>query len=97
MPKKATKYEPQKPFPGMTDDIRLKHILTAPKTKGRSILLKHLKGEKISKPQALIAKCCDCMCYHIDGRQDCQMPHCPLYPFMPYRREQETASPEKQG
>ncbi len=30
------------------------------------------------------AKCKDCCCDYVDGRLDCEMPDCSLYPFMPY-------------
>ena len=31
------------------------------------------------------AKCADCMAKYADGRMDCKMEDCPLYPRMPYR------------
>ena len=52
---------------------------------GKTNLLKHLQGERLTQRQAILAKCCDCMNYHADGRMDCRMPHCSLYPFRPYR------------
>ena len=64
---------------------RVKDVTTAPKSGGRTKLLKHLNGERLAAREAIIAKCCDCMCYHVDGRVDCRMPLCSLYPFMPYR------------
>lgn len=51
---------------------------------GRSLLLKHFDGKRLTRGQALIAKCCECSGYYADGRVDCQMPDCPLYPYMPY-------------
>jgi len=41
-------------------------------------------GDRLTQRQAILAKCAECMGNHIDGRIDCQMPECPLYPFMPY-------------
>ena len=52
---------------------------------GKTNLLKHLQGERLTQRQAILAKCCDCMNYHADGRMDCRMPHCSLYPFRPYK------------
>jgi hypothetical protein len=52
---------------------------------GKQELLKHLSGKQITLRQALKAKCYECLGYFEDGRQDCQMPNCPLYPWMPYR------------
>ena len=31
-------------------------------------------------------KCKDCMCDYADGRVDCGIPKCSLYPLMPYRK-----------
>ena len=55
-----------------------------PKAKGNKELKKHLLGDRLTRRQAMLAKCADCMGYYIDGRLDCQMPECALYPFMPY-------------
>lgn len=35
--------------------------------------------------QAIVAKCTDCMGWFVDGRHDCDVTDCPLYPWMPYR------------
>lgn len=51
---------------------------------GRKELLKHLSSERVTLRQAVIAKCYDCMSFYGDGRNDCNSPDCPLYPFMPY-------------
>ena len=55
------------------------------KAKGRSELLKHLEGKKLQSGEAIVAQCYMCLGYYADGRNDCKMPHCPLYPWMPYR------------
>jgi len=52
--------------------------------RGQKELLKHLSGGKLTFKQAIYAKCYDCCCYHVDGKHDCNMLHCPLYPFMAY-------------
>ncbi len=68
---------------------------------GKTNLIKHLKGERLTQRQAILAKCCDCMCYHADGRLDCQMPHCALYSWMPYRDDRRSPkmaiSPNRRG
>jgi len=51
---------------------------------GRKELLKHLRGGKLSYKQAILAECYYCTCYYADGKNDCEMPECSLYPFMPY-------------
>ncbi len=64
-------------------------IQTAPTSSGKTFLLKHLYGDFLTRDQAIRAKCCDCMGYYIDGRTDCELPDCPLYPFMPYRKKDD--------
>jgi hypothetical protein len=54
-------------------------------SKGKQSLLNHLNGEKITRAAAMNAKCYDCMNYFSDGRQDCRMPNCPLFPWRPYK------------
>jgi Zn-finger protein len=52
---------------------------------GRKEILKHLNGEVTTAREAIKGKCYDCMCYFEDGRSDCKIETCPLYPFMAYR------------
>lgn len=52
--------------------------------RGRTELIKYLNGEKITQRQAILANCYTCMGYYADGRNDCKLKQCPLYPFMPY-------------
>jgi len=64
---------------------------------GSTDLRRHLAGEGLTLAQAIKAKCCDCMAGYADGRNDCEMPECPLWPYMPYnearRRFREVKSP----
>ena len=64
---------------------RIEILETAPTSSGKRLLLKHLYGDKLTRNEAIFAKCCDCMGYFIDGRADCETAECPLHPFMPYR------------
>lgn len=64
---------------------RIEILETAPTSSGKRLLLKHLYGDKLTRNEAIFAKCCDCMGYFIDGRADCETAECPLYSFMPYR------------
>lgn len=68
-------------------DRLLGYLKKAIHTKGRQSMIKYLKGELIGRPDAMLAKCCECMAYHADGMLDCQVPTCPLYPWMPYRKK----------
>ena len=60
--------------------------------KGKKELLKHLSGGKLTFKQAIFAKCYDCMNYFSDGKIDCKIPSCPLYPFMAYKENREKIS-----
>lgn len=54
--------------------------------KGRKELIAHLEGERLTLRQMIHAKCYDCMGYFADGRVDCNIPECALYPVMIYRK-----------
>jgi len=56
------------------------------RAKGKKELIKYLEGGKLTYKQAVQAKCCECMGSFIDGLADCEIPDCPLYGFMPYRK-----------
>lgn len=64
--------------------LNYKVIEKAPLAKGKKELLRHLDKERLTLKQAVIAKCYDCMGFYSDGKVDCKMPDCSLYPFMPY-------------
>lgn len=53
---------------------------------GSSALQRHRNGQRLTRDEAIRAKCADCMCDFADGRGDCGIVACPLYPFMPYGR-----------
>ena len=54
------------------------------RAKGKKELIKHLEGGKLTYKQAVQGKCFECMGCCIDGLLDCEIPDCPLYPFMPH-------------
>jgi hypothetical protein len=54
---------------------------------GRNEIEKHLAGKRITRNQAIRAKCYECMGGYSDGKSDCKMPQCPLYTWMPYRNK----------
>ncbi len=58
---------------------------SAPISTGKGHLLRYLSGERLTQRQAILAKCCDCCGHYVDGRYDCDVPLCPLYPIMPYQ------------
>ena len=53
-------------------------------TRDKKYLLSHLAGEKLTPTQAIHAKCYECMGYFADGKRDCEITDCALYPFMRY-------------
>jgi len=47
-------------------------------------LVAHMEGDKLTPMQAIHAYCYSCMNGFADGKEDCGMSECPLYPFMRY-------------
>jgi hypothetical protein len=60
--------------------------------KGRRELIRHFYGERNTIRQMVLAKCYDCMGYFSDGKDDCGMELCPLYPIMAYRSGEKYAT-----
>lgn len=58
------------------------------RTRGKRELLAHLKGKRLTKGDAIKAKCYDCMCGYAASdkveERDCNIKQCPLYPYMPF-------------
>jgi hypothetical protein len=59
-------------------------------TKGKAEYLKFLTGFRVTRNQAIKAKCYECSGYYHDSTdgvkgRDCKIPTCPLYPYMPFR------------
>lgn len=61
----------------------------SPESRGRTLDLKWLRGGRLCASQAIQAKCFECMNRYIDGRDDCRITVCPLYPWMPYRKSKK--------
>jgi hypothetical protein len=59
------------------------------KARGVRELKRYLNGDRLTQRQAIIANCASCMNYYADGKNDCLIPNCPLYPFMPYRNKEK--------
>ena len=64
----------------------IKEYESNPTSSGRTQYLRYLHGQKLTYREAVLAKCAECNCGYIDGRYDCEIPGCSLYPFMPYKR-----------
>ncbi len=52
--------------------------------KGESAQRRHEAGVRLTMKQMILAKCYDCMGKYADGKADCKIPECSLYPVMPY-------------
>ena len=49
---------------------------------GKSELIKYLSGKRITRQQAIKAKCYDCDGYGESG--ECELNHCSLFQYSPY-------------
>ena len=52
--------------------------------RGSTFLEGYSRGRTLTPRQSILAKCAECTCDYQDGREGCEVPGCPLYPFMPY-------------
>ncbi|WP_028895391.1 hypothetical protein [Syntrophorhabdus aromaticivorans] len=66
------------------------------KARGRSDLIKYLKGGELSALQAIRAHCYWCNGYCSDGREICEEKSCPLWPHNPYTPKKKRVMSEKQ-
>ena len=64
--------------------VRLRQLRQARKSKGRDYLIAHYSHVPISRTEAMIGFCCECMGYYADGLKDCEMNNCKFYRWMPY-------------
>jgi hypothetical protein len=55
--------------------------------KGKKELIKHLEGGRLTLKQAVNARCYDCTGFYADGKVDCRIAKCPLYPFMSFNAD----------
>jgi hypothetical protein len=51
---------------------------------GKNEYIKYLKGGRLTQKGQILAQCYACMGYYSDGKEDCEVHVCPLYPSMPY-------------
>ena len=63
----------------------IKQWKNCPTSSGRTQYLRHLNGVELTYREMCLAMCAECSTGYIDGRQECKVPKCPLYPVMPYR------------
>ena len=65
----------------------LEDIYKSNNAPGNRYLKAHMEGVKLTMKQAILAKCAECLCAFLDGKNDCLQEDCPLHPFMPYRKK----------
>ena len=63
--------------------------------RGKSELINHLNGKRLTRNQAIRAMCYDCTGFYADGRLECELSDCPLYGFMPYRGKKAVVEIDK--
>lgn len=85
---------PRTALPSDKKDLLLKQAKGDKQTTGRKHYIRFLNGERLTQREAILAKCYDCDGGHSDGKFDCEMPACSLYPFMPYLGKVKEASHE---
>lgn len=66
-------------------DVNMEILANSPLAKGKKELVGYYEGKEISRKEAMLAKCYECMGYFIDGKVDCKIKRCPMYQYMPYR------------
>ena len=73
----------------MTPEERAAQVTLWPMSAGKVTYLAQLKGKALTRGQAMRAKCAECCGGYKDGKVDCGVTLCPLYPFMPYRKKEK--------
>jgi len=64
--------------------------------------VKRPERKKATLKYAVDSKCAECMGYWVDGKVDCEVTNCSLYPWQPYRKLEPDLdwtrySPRRQG
>ena len=59
----------------------------APRSRGKTLLLKYMEGRKLRASEAILAKCAECMGLYVDGLVDCGVKDCPLFEWRPYKKQ----------
>lgn len=67
-----------------TTEYIIKNIGNWPRAKGKALYVKYLKGEKLTRDEAITAKCYECVCG--EDASPCNVLACPLQPYCPFNR-----------
>lgn len=65
--------------------IGAKMTLSIRKLQGGKEYKKFLNGKKLTRREAMLAHCYECMGGYEEGKQDCLGKSCPLYQYYPYK------------
>jgi hypothetical protein len=68
----------------MTTDELIAQVKEGKAFQGRTELIKHYQGKRLTLSEAITANCYECTGYYDSGAEDCGIPTCPLYPYAPY-------------
>jgi len=66
--------------------MKAEEISTWRDAQGKKEYIRHLKGEALTMKQAILGECYSCTAGYFDGKRDCEGVDCPLYQYMPYRK-----------
>lgn len=65
---------------------RIASVKKGIKAQGKLELIRYLENNmRLTQRQAILAHCYECTGFYSGGKQDCQVPDCPFYEYMPYR------------
>jgi len=74
----------------MTNAELIERVQAVKLTAGKAEYLKHLRGEPLTRAEAVRAFCFECQGYYLDrsgvAECDCKKVRCPLYVCHPYKR-----------
>lgn len=59
--------------------------LSIRKLQGGKEYKKFLDGKRLTRKEAMLANCYECMGGHENGKQDCLGKSCPMYQYYPYK------------
>ncbi len=62
--------------------------------RGSAYLTHYHEGKALTRGQSILAKCAECMGDYFDGRMDCAVEGCPLYPWSAYGRFSGKSDPD---
>jgi len=72
----------------MTNSELIERVQAVKLKAGKAEYLKHLRGEPLTRAEAVRAHCFECQGYYQDrsgvAECDCKNVRCPLYGYMPY-------------